>query len=267
MKDVFMKRLASFTTFLLFGIVTLSCSRDNSEGISPGSYHKKAVVTAEPTSKGTEYNYQTFDHEKLRRRLQEDKRFDNIIQAAKESVSGIVSKSDEEIRTLIAPADTKRAFMVHRSGCPVHGGGTGVYQPFGTRIALSHPFQVRCPIGGEWYPNRDFPDDGQGWLDMRPVSSTKGERYYFAGWFQHWFLHSVGRYLKTMAQLWLVTGEKLYSEKAQVLLERFTEVYPDLSFYDLTERDKSSSQTEGFFCRKERSAYLIERIEGETVFS
>ncbi len=229
-----MKRLVFFILFLLFQPAFCCFSENNPDGIFPGSYQSSALKTSWLTNGDTGYNYRTFDKEKIRSRIQEDLRFEDIIQSAKELVAEIVSKSDEEIRALIAPADTKRAFMVHRSGCPVHGGGTGVYLPFGIKIDLSRPFQVRCPIGGEWYPNSEFPDDGGGWLDERPDSPTKGDRYYFKGWFQHWFLRAVGEYLKKMAQLWLVTGDEVYSHKAQVLLERFTGIYPDIDSNDLT---------------------------------
>ena len=215
-------------------LVLVSCSRQPiEEGIFPSPHE----ITLASTSAGTTSlrdGYRTFDREAILGRVADNARFDTAIDTAKESVSQLLSMSDGELRALIPPAHTKRALMVHRKGCPVHGGGTAVYQPFGIKVDLSYPLRVRCPIGGEVYPNDEFPDDGQGWLDDRPGSPTEGERYYFTGWFNHWFLYSMPRYVKTMAQLWFLTGDDVYSDKASVLIERFMEVYPDIDGKDLT---------------------------------
>jgi len=202
-------------------------------GIHPGTVTSAPTIPSAAPGDGP-YAYRTFDRNEILTRLGDDPRFEALVDRAKDEAAGIVGKSDGEVRALIGPAGMKRAFMVHRSGCPVHGGGTGVYLPFGTSVDLDHPGRVRCPIGGELYPNAEFPDDGDGWLDDRPGSPTKGERFYFRGWFQHWFLQTVGARVKTLAQLWLVTGEDVYRHKAEVLIERFAEVYPDIDSEDLT---------------------------------
>jgi len=230
-----MKKLLCATFIcILFASVSMSCAQQQiKEGIFP-SPHEIMLLSTSAKSTSVSDGYKTFDLEAILRQVADNPRFDTAIAAAKKSVAQLMAMSDSELRALIPPADTKRALMVHRKGCPVHGGGTAVYQPFGTTVDLKYPLQVRCPIGGEVYPNDDFPDDGQGWLDDRPGSPTEGERYYFTGWFNHWFLYSMPGYVKTMAQVWFLTGEEKYSHTARVLIERFMEVYPDIDGRDLT---------------------------------
>ena len=123
-----------------------------------------------------------------------------LVENTKRAVSNLVEKSEDQIRSLIPSSPTIRSMVVRLSGCPVHGGGTTAYQPFGTQIDLNLPLHVRCPIGGEVYSNADFPDDGEGWLDDRPDSPTRGTRYYFVGWFAHWLWCSTGRYIKQLGK-------------------------------------------------------------------
>ena len=191
-------------------------------------------VTLTKRKAGEAYRYTVFDRAAIRQRMASDSRYAAALEETRKGMAEFIALDDGQIRSLILPADTKRALMVHRKGCPVHGGGTGVYQPFGQRVDIHHPGQVQCPIGEEWYPNADFPDDGSGWLDNRPGSPTKGEWYYFVGWYNQWFLNSLPQYLKPLSMLWFLTGEEVYRHKATVLLERFMEVYPNIDSHDLT---------------------------------
>ncbi|MBT4483653.1 MAG: hypothetical protein HOC71_08250, partial [Candidatus Latescibacteria bacterium] len=215
-------------------IFLASCTSDRPENVffpsPPEVTYDRSLLHLSSVREG----YRKFSRDDILKKIEGDTRYAELSEQARKSVSRLVSMSDDELRSLILPADTKRALMVHRKGCPVHGGGTSVYQPFGTSVDLSYPLEVRCPVGGEVYPNKDFPDDGSGWLDNRPDSPTKGERYYFLGWFQHWFLQSLPGRIKTLGQLWFLTGEEVYYHKAKVLLERFIEVYPGMDGDDLT---------------------------------
>ena len=211
----------------------VSCGPQKQQAFFP-SPHEVKVDRASLRRASVREGYRTYDREAILQKVAADKDYAGLIEKSRASVANLMSMSDEQFRALIPPANTKRALMVHRKGCPVHGGGVAVYQPFGTSVNLNYPLQVKCPIGGEVYPNKDFPDDGQGWVDNRPDSPTKGEKYYFIGWFNHWFLQSLPGHIKTMGQLWFLTGEEVYSHKARVLLERFMEVYPDMDGNDLT---------------------------------
>ena len=228
-----MKKNRRFLYVLLGGILLICCSDKDREGIIP-SLHKINLFQESKANTSIRDRYNTFDREAIITMAAGDDRYLTAIENAKKSVRMLIEMSDDELRALIPPAQTKRAMMVHRSGCPVHGGGTAVYQPFGNRANLAYPLKAHCPIGGEEYPNSDFPDDGQGWLDNRAGSPTEGERYYFVGWFNQWFLNQMPAYFKTMAHVWFLTGEQVYRDKACVLLERFMEVYPDIDGKDLT---------------------------------
>jgi hypothetical protein len=219
--------------FVIFASATLTAFAQPGEGISP-SRHPVSIVAPVKPGPTVKSRWKMFDRAAVQKKMNADPRYAELVKSARGSVAALVANSDDELRALIPPANTKRALMVHRKGCPVHSGGVAVYQPFGTTVDLSLPLQVKCPIGGEVYPNRDFPDDGQGWLDNRPDSPTKGERYYFVGWFTEWFLNSLPSHIKTLGQLWFLTGEEVYAKKAQVLLRRFMEVYPDIDGRDLT---------------------------------
>ncbi|MCD6308444.1 MAG: heparinase II/III family protein, partial [Candidatus Latescibacteria bacterium] len=213
--------------------LTLSCSTSREQAFFPDPpqvRYDRSTLAKSNVREG----YRTFDRKAVLAKIEGDDRYPPLVERARKSVEKLVSMDDESLRALICPADYIRALMVHRKGCPVHGGGTSVYQPFGTTVDLDYPLQVKCPIGGEVYPNAEFPDDGSGWLDDREGSPTKGEKYYFIGWFNHWFLQSMPSRVKTMARLWLITGDDRYAHKATVLLDRFMEVYPDMDGDDLT---------------------------------
>ncbi|MCE5249911.1 heparinase II/III-family protein [bacterium] len=227
-----MKHICHFTA-LAVCLVLLSCGQGKKDtGIFPSPH--PVTVKAPPQGIPDRDRYTKFDRDAVLKKVAEDERYSGLIENARKSVAQLVAMSDDQLRGLIPPANTKRALMVNRNGCPVHGGGVAVYQPFGTSADLSYPLHVKCPIGGEVYPNKDFPDDGQGWVDNRPDSPTKGEKYYFVGWFNHWFLTSLPGRIKTLGQLWFLTGDEKYSHTAQVLLKRFMEVYPDIDSNDLT---------------------------------
>ena len=178
--------------------------------------------------------YRQFDRETIVATIQNDEEYGPIVADMQNQVDELVKLSDDELRSLIPAASTIRALMVNTAGCPVHGGGTRVYAPFGIHTDLSYPLSVRCPIGGEVYPNEEFPDDGTGWVDLRPGNDTHGQRYYFVGWFNHWFLRWLPDRIETMARLWFILDDERYAHAATVLLERLMEVYPHMSGEDLT---------------------------------
>ncbi len=230
-----MKPVFASAAALFLAAAVLSCSSGKEQAFFPDppqvSYDRSTLEKSSVRD-----GYETFDRDAVLARMESDDRYEALVERGKKSVEQLMAMDDETLRSLICPAHYIRALMVHRKGCPVHGGGTSVYQPFGTSssVDLAHPLQVKCPIGGEVYPNADFPDDGSGWTDDREDSPTKGEKYYFLGWFNHWFLQSMPARVKTMAQLWIITGDDAYAHTATVLLDRFMEVYPDMDGDDLT---------------------------------
>ena len=211
-----------------------SCGSGSKEKAFHPSAHNAGIKIADIAPEGLRDGYTQYDRKAILTAINNNDDYVPIIAKMREQVQQLVEMSDDDLRALIPPASTIRALMVHTHGCPVHGGGTSVYQPFGTRADISYPLGVKCPIGGEVYPNNDFPDDGSGWIDDRPGSETEGEKYYFTGWFNHWFLQQLPTRIETMARLWFMLDDERYADKAVVLLERFMEVYPDIDGKDLT---------------------------------
>lgn len=211
----------------------IACGGANEEGITP-SPPEIVLADIKPPAGSPRDGYMTYDRDRILSSVDADPRYTDAIESARKSVAQLIAMSDDQLRALIPPASTKRALMVHRKGCPIHGGGVAVYKPFGRTVDLTYPLQVRCPECGRVFPNPEFPDDGSGWVDDREGSLTYGELYYFVGWFNHWFLYSLPSYIQTMGQLWFLTGEDVYAHSARVLLERFMEVYPDIDGKDLT---------------------------------
>ena len=227
-----MTKIQNVAALLILAAGCASCG-ESTGGFEPSPHGIGAIAQKQVLSSPKE-RYRSYDREAILKRAGADDRFTAAIERVRKAEEPLASMRAEELRALIPSADTKRALMVHRKGCPVHAGCDAVYRPFGIIVDLSHPLRAGCSIGGEYYPNADFPDDGQGWLDDRPGSPTEGERYYFTGWFNHWFLFSLGEHIKQLAQLWFLTGEERYFRTARVLLDRFAEVYPDLDGQDLT---------------------------------
>ncbi len=220
--------------FLTFCLLTAGCGSDGGKQSFHPSEHKAGIQIEDIAPSNLRDGYRHFDRAAVLARIESDDRYAPLVEKAKKQVEKLVAMSDDEIRALIPPANTIRALMVNTHGCPIHGGGTSVYQPFGISVDLDYPLAVKCPIGGEVFPNDDFPDDGSGWVDNRPGSPTEGEKYYFVGWFNHWFLRMTPTWLETMARLEFITGDTKYGDKAVVLLERFMDVYPDIDGKDLT---------------------------------
>ena len=164
-----MKPVSLFTIVIL--VSAISCSwygvRDGTRDEADTGYGEEKVEERDARSEGALRKkiplggldlrslrfYSNSSIKLAKMRLAEEEGAARIIEAAKDLAEPRISKSDSEIRSLLPVADNKRALMVHRKGCPVHGGGTMVYAPFGTTVDLNLPLKVRCPIGGEVYPN------------------------------------------------------------------------------------------------------------------
>jgi oligo-alginate lyase len=160
--------------------------------------------------------------------------------------------SDEDLRDLVPSAEVPRSAEICAEGCPVHG--RAVYEINGGStypwiVDPRHPFQVRCPIGGETYPDNDygayyrsgfrdksllkgkFVDDGWGWV------GPDGKRYWFVAYAnaQLWQSldqdrRSIVNAIRFLGQAYLLTGNRVYAHKAAVLLRRVAEVYPNMNY-------------------------------------
>ena len=117
--------------------------------------------------------------------------------------------------------------------CPRHGDAVRRVDPnCPWRIdPIGHPYQIQCPIGGEWYPSNrydqgdltsgPFPDDGNGFI-------VDGIRYFPLREYCHMVYGTVVvPTLRSLSQAYLLTGDRRYAHKGCVLLARLAEVYPN----------------------------------------
>ena len=131
----------------------------------------------------------------------------------------------------------------YATGCPVHDRPPAdfedypqwkwIYDPF------KDPWRITCPVGGETYPSNDFeafyqtrdrslltgpyPDDGYGW---RPDGSPY--RFWFIGYCGDLMWRTVMGGLTALSRAYLLDGDARYAHKALVILDRLSEVYPDM---------------------------------------
>lgn len=130
---------------------------------------------------------------------------------------------DESIRLLIPEANIPRAFDLNTHGCPIHGDTVfnigGVYPWL---LDFKRPLTVKCPAGGEIYPNENYPDDGWGWV------APDQERYWFVAYANEHLLRDLSIVLQTLARTYVLTGNSAYAHKAVVILGRLAEVYPSM---------------------------------------
>lgn len=157
--------------------------------------------------------------------------------------------SDAELAALVTTAEVPRAAELCQAGCPVHG--KKIYEVGGTYPWLVDPrvpFKVKCPIGGETYPDNDYGayyrsgfrdtasltgkivDDGWGWV------APDGQRYWFVAHANHllWHrldttAHCIDFAAGALGRAYVLTGDRRYAHKAAVLLRRIAEVYPNMN--------------------------------------
>ena len=159
--------------------------------------------------------------------------------------------SDQSLYDLVTTAEVPRAVELSNLGCPVHGraifevnGGSA----FPWIVDPKHPFKVKCPVGGETYPDNDYGayyrsgfkdksllvgkivDDGWGWV------APNGERYWFVAHANHLVWQRLDRdgrsilnAIELLGRAYVLTGNRLYAHKAAILFRRVAEVYPNMN--------------------------------------
>ena len=179
------------------------------------------------------------------------------------SVSGYISntapwiqRSNKELYDMLPDWRIPRAFDAcsNTRGCPVHGidvYNTAKHLPeFKGQVSgtypwvcnIQDPYRLRCPVGGEYYPDNDFAayyksgmnnhalliedkyvDPGRGYVDP-----ATGEKYWFVAYACHRAWQSWISIINQLAHAYMVTGDRIYAEKAIVMLDRIAEVYPGM---------------------------------------
>jgi len=153
----------------------------------------------------------------------------------------LVAMSDQELWDFVPPPEALRALNVSfGQGCPVQGKEVfrkGGHYPW--IMSRDRPFKVKCPVGGEEYPENDFvpwelqPLDGQpergqpivdkglGWVD------EQGRRYFFVGYYLFWqrWQRDILPGVSTLARAYLLSGDPVYAHKCAVLMARIADFY------------------------------------------
>jgi hypothetical protein len=146
------------------------------------------------------------------------------------------AQSDEFLWMLQPPATIPRTYdygAFPRAECPLHGAKVkknNAFNPWSID-PIGHPYQVRCPVGGEWYPSNrydlgdmttgPFAEDGSGFL-------YEGKRYHFLIEYAHMVYGSVVvPTLKSLSEAYCLTGDEKYAHKGCVLLARLATQYPN----------------------------------------
>lgn len=168
-----------------------------------------------------------------------------------------VALGDDELRLLVPPPELPRAAYVRETGCPVHGLEIRKHGTYAWEVSLDRPFKVRCPVGGEVYPDNDFEayyrsgwngrrwdpakadrsllqaegivDDGWGWTKPGQEGQPK---HWFVAYYTHWVLANqvVHGVLRDCAQAYLLTGEARYAHACALVLWQLAEYYPDYAY-------------------------------------
>ena len=147
-----------------------------------------------------------------------------------------VEQSDEFIWLLQPTTTIPRTYDIGkhpRAVCPVHGDAVKKYGSFNpwSIDPINHPYQIRCPVGGEWYPSNkyhegdltsgDFPDDGSGCLH-------DGQRYMFLIEYAHMAYGSVVvPTLKALSEAYVLSDDPRYAHKGCILMARLATEFPN----------------------------------------
>lgn len=146
----------------------------------------------------------------------------------------LLALPDDQLWEIMPNTRIHREYYVNQhKGCPIHGIAIkqhAVFHPW-KYDPINKPFKIQCPVGGEWYPSNDFangdltsgdfPDDGTGY-------KKDGDTYYFLGEYCHMIYFTAVRCgLDRLSQLYVLTGDRLYSHKAAVLLLSIAQQFPN----------------------------------------
>ncbi|MBN1901527.1 heparinase II/III family protein [Candidatus Sumerlaeota bacterium] len=154
-----------------------------------------------------------------------------------------MTKSEDELRQLLPGPEVPRAFNVSSKGCPIHGKEIYKHGTYPWILDKERPFVIKCPIGGEEYPDNDFAryhksgmkdrslltgkyiDEGRGWV------GPDGEKYWMVAYACHWnwSKHWIPA-VQNLAQAYVLTGDGKYARQCIVMLDRIAEVYPGFDY-------------------------------------
>lgn len=153
------------------------------------------------------------------------------------SAADVVAQTDDFIWLMQPTTKIPRRVPNHdtQAMCPVHGVEVRKRNAWTawTTDPIKHPYQVRCRLGGEWYPSNDFmngdltsgeyPDDGSG-------CKVGDQTFYFLMEYAHMaYGNNTIPCLRSLSQAWLLTDDKRYARAGCILLARLASEYPNFS--------------------------------------
>ena len=146
--------------------------------------------------------------------------------------------SDDELWGLEPPCDIPRwHFLNLDKGCPLHGMEIYHSDPYYPWIVdvRNRPYQVQCPVGGEWYPTNDylsgdhtggeFPDDGWG------CHAKDGAIFGFISYYLLRRIRFVYGAITRLANYFQATGDGRAARKVAILLASLAREHRYLSFF------------------------------------
>ncbi len=162
------------------------------------------------------------------------------IESLKLNVESLVQMSLEEVRSQVPVASG-----IYFIGCPNCNGGAQEMNVLGWTPELGE--SVKCNFCNMTFPNDKFPADKEiviiapsGVKQVyRYYENREGTQYFYQAhaWFERWkWIQQQGQQL---AQIWAVTKDNVYGDRAAVIAGRFAQVFPDYAIrYDYPSKAK-----------------------------
>ncbi|MBN2272678.1 MAG: hypothetical protein JXN61_18840, partial [Sedimentisphaerales bacterium] len=180
------------------------------------------------------------------------------------TVEDVLALSDEKICSLITDMAAFEQCRCPKCGSPdVQRGEIDQLSDW----HISDPLHIRCTICKELYPNENYPENAE--LRVKtPTGKEQVYKYYRDDEGRMIFLTATARYrlnetlvaaCRTMAELWLITKDAKYANKAIVIMNRFREVWPDIPVHGFAGNDQYHVQ---FFSSPPYIAYQVGKLSG-----
>ena len=150
------------------------------------------------------------------------------VEALKRSVEPLMRMTVKEV---IAQVPTESG--INFIGCPNCHGGAEEMHVLGWKYGMGS--RVRCNYCGMEFPNKKFPNNrekviiapGGAKQVYRYYEDSTGYPYYFEAhaWYERWLW--IRPLAEKLAQLWYVTKDNAYGDRAAAIAGRFAQVFPD----------------------------------------
>lgn len=150
------------------------------------------------------------------------------VEALKKTVAPLMQMSLKEVI-----AEVPEASGIFFIGCPNCHSGAQEMNVLGWKPGMGST--VRCNYCGMVFPNKKFPNNrekviiapGGARQVYRYYEDSTGYPYYFEAhaWYEQWLW--VRPLAEKLAQIWYITGDNAYGDRAAAIAGRFAQVFPD----------------------------------------